>query len=450
MSERASPAPSHPAGVRSTAGGGPFSDPNRTMNLRRPLQGAALLALAATASASSLTLTFSHTIDLAPLALNSVGDLTYSLPTAKLWISDGASNGVVHRLNPINGDSLLQVDPAAVPGLNFGPDAIAVPTTINNNDVIVFSSFNESEGGRITFGGALVSDYGTSHGATGADVDDQGNLWIVSGTTSGGGCTLMRLNATSGAVLQSVPVLGTTLRAKDLAFDPHTGACYLLLEDMHLLEVNTSTGAQISSTDVSSFTPGASGIGGGLAFSPHGQLVYLAAASGTTANQIVVLERDYAELVCDGTGAGAVCPCGNAGLAGRGCNNSFNTGGGRITIDGVPSVTFDTAALRVTGLPPSAPCLFFQGTTTFESLPATIDDGLICVTGSVIRLATRAASNGHIDYPTTASDPLLHVRGQIPTTGATRLYQVWYRNAAAFCTPGTSNFTNAIQVRWEP
>jgi hypothetical protein len=41
------------------------------------------------------------------------------------------------------------------------------------------------------------------------------------------------------------------------------------------------------------------------------------------------------------------------------------------------------------------------------------------------------------------------VRGAVPA-GATRTYQVWYRNAAAFCTSDTFNLTNGLVVTWAP
>jgi hypothetical protein len=28
------------------------------------------------------------------------------------------------------------------------------------------------------------------------------------------------------------------------------------------------------------------------------------------------------------------------------------------------------------------------------------------------------------------------------------MYQLWYRNAAAFCTPSTFNLTNGLDVTW--
>jgi hypothetical protein len=30
------------------------------------------------------------------------------------------------------------------------------------------------------------------------------------------------------------------------------------------------------------------------------------------------------------------------------------------------------------------------------------------------------------------------------------VYQVWYRNASAFCTPATFNLTNGLRVTWVP
>ena len=40
-------------------------------------------------------------------------------------------------------------------------------------------------------------------------------------------------------------------------------------------------------------------------------------------------------------------------------------------------------------------------------------------------------------------------RSAVPA-GAVRHYQVWYRNAAAFCNPSTFNLTNEVSVIWAP
>jgi hypothetical protein len=36
------------------------------------------------------------------------------------------------------------------------------------------------------------------------------------------------------------------------------------------------------------------------------------------------------------------------------------------------------------------------------------------------------------------------------TAAGTRTYQVWYRNAAAFCTASTFNLTNGWRTTWGP
>jgi hypothetical protein len=41
------------------------------------------------------------------------------------------------------------------------------------------------------------------------------------------------------------------------------------------------------------------------------------------------------------------------------------------------------------------------------------------------------------------------VRGAVPA-GATRHYQVWYRNSAAFCGPSTFNLSNGLSISWTP
>jgi len=42
-----------------------------------------------------------------------------------------------------------------------------------------------------------------------------------------------------------------------------------------------------------------------------------------------------------------------------------------------------------------------------------------------------------------------HIKGNITSPG-TRTYQVWYRNAAAFCTPSTFNLSNGWELIWAP
>jgi len=40
------------------------------------------------------------------------------------------------------------------------------------------------------------------------------------------------------------------------------------------------------------------------------------------------------------------------------------------------------------------------------------------------------------------------IAGSVPLGGATRYYQVNYRNAASFCTIATFNITNSLRAVW--
>jgi hypothetical protein len=157
---------------------------------------------------------------------------------------------------------------------------------------------------------------------------------------------------------------------------------------------------------------------------------------------------------CFGDGSGAtLCPCdpGQSGNAGEGCAHSFGTGG-KLDASGLASVVGDSVVLHVTNLPPTTTALFFQGNNKVNSgNGAQFGDGLLCVNGSVIRLGQKVTSGGAADYGAgVGSDPLVSVRGMVPGTGATRRYQTWFRNAAAFCTPSTFNLTNGLEIVWAP
>jgi hypothetical protein len=148
---------------------------------------------------------------------------------------------------------------------------------------------------------------------------------------------------------------------------------------------------------------------------------------------------------CFGDGSGAPCPCGNTGAPGHGCANSVFASGGLLTATGTASVSADTVVLTASNMP-DALAIFFQGTTQV-SFP--LGDGLKCVGGSQIRLGYKINVGGTSSYPTGADLPV-SVKGAIPAAGATRFYQTFYRNAAAFCTPDTFNLTNAIVMVWTP
>lgn len=166
--------------------------------------------------------------------------------------------------------------------------------------------------------------------------------------------------------------------------------------------------------------------------------VYRGSAFGTAATS------------CLGDGSGAPCPCANEGPAGvaRGCVNSTGVGAA-LAGSGFASVANDSFALTVSGLPPTTSVLLFQG-PGFAGGGAGVPfgDGLRCVTGSVLRLATRASSFGVVAWPWFGSTPLSQL-GRVPASGATVHYQAWYRNPAGPC-GAAFNLTNAATRTWSP
>ncbi len=156
---------------------------------------------------------------------------------------------------------------------------------------------------------------------------------------------------------------------------------------------------------------------------------------------------------CEGDGSGTACPCGNTGALGRGCENSFGTGGGRLDGGGSTKVANDALRFDAYGLPSTASALLFQGTTEQNGgLGGVFGDGLRCATGSVLRLGIRFASGGAVSFGHgVPGDAPLSISGAIPAaTVSLRAYQIWYRNTAAFCTPSGFNLTNGVRVVWTP
>jgi hypothetical protein len=158
------------------------------------------------------------------------------------------------------------------------------------------------------------------------------------------------------------------------------------------------------------------------------------------------------EAFCFGDGSASACPCANESApgSGSGCLNSFGSGG-ELAGSGMPSVSADSVLLAGSGMPPTATALYFQGTQQAGGgLGAPFGDGLLCATGSVIRLGAVFNVGGASTFPPPATAGV-SVRGSIPAGGATRWYQCWYRNAAAaFCPPLGFNLTNGLELTWIP
>lgn len=156
---------------------------------------------------------------------------------------------------------------------------------------------------------------------------------------------------------------------------------------------------------------------------------------------------------CFGDGTGAACPCdpGQAGAPGGGCRNSFG-GTGTLGATGNASVGLDSVTLRATGFLPTGVGLLFQGNgQQAGGLGGTFGDGLLCVNQSVVRLMIRNATAGVLKFGRDVpGDPSIGSLGQVPVSGGTRHYQIWYRDPAPFCTSATFNLTNGVTIPWQP
>jgi hypothetical protein len=98
---------------------------------------------------------------------------------------------------------------------------------------------------------------------------------------------------------------------------------------------------------------------------------------------------------------------------------------------------------------PNSSALYFQGTSPLAGGAGSVfGDGLRCAGGTVIRLGTKFNIAGASQYPE-GGDQSISVRGLVVAPG-TRIYQIWYRNAASFCMPDTFNLTNGVTVTWAP
>jgi plastocyanin len=151
---------------------------------------------------------------------------------------------------------------------------------------------------------------------------------------------------------------------------------------------------------------------------------------------------------CAGNGSGTACPCGNSTTLVAGCVNTSGLAG-RLRATGMPSVSADTLRLFVSGMPEGGSVLFFQGTTQVNGgAGAVFGDGLRCAGGTSIRLGFGTISFGFATYPQGGS-PLVSVKGLVPA-GATRTYQVFYRDPPSTCTGAAFNTSDGYSVNWQP
>jgi hypothetical protein len=186
----------------------------------------------------------------------------------------------------------------------------------------------------------------------------------------------------------------------------------------------------------------------GLAILAPGSLVLTAQGDGPGELMIIRLDRT-ALPYCFGDGTAMACPCGNASTpaAQAGCASSLGLGG-RLIDAGASSLANDTLVLQGSDMPNSG-ALFFQGTAQANGGAGLVfGDGLRCAGGAITRLATKLVASNVAQYPD-AGDAPVSVRGSVGAPGL-RTYQIWYRNAASFCTSATFNLSNGLLLTWTP
>ena len=153
------------------------------------------------------------------------------------------------------------------------------------------------------------------------------------------------------------------------------------------------------------------------------------------------------QSICPSAHANSGCPCHLQVGVGGGCFNAL-TKSATLTSDGVASVSQDSLAFKAAEMPPGTGATLFQASAS--SAPMAFGDGLLCVTGSLVRLGTRFAPTGAIGWPV-PNTITLSAAGLVSPAGGEYFYQVIYRDSTpTHCTAATFNLTSAQKVVWTP
>ncbi|MBK7878647.1 MAG: hypothetical protein IPJ77_23565 [Planctomycetes bacterium] len=169
----------------------------------------------------------------------------------------------------------------------------------------------------------------------------------------------------------------------------------------------------------------------------------------STALDIVIRPATSGAPFCFGDGVDAThstpCPCANDGAPGHGCGNSLNPAG--ALLEGSGTIEQDDVTLLATGMPSTVACVLIEG-DGLEDTP--LNDGVRCVGGNLRRVRVRQNIQGTSTFPDDNDPWTLSQRSLVTVgSGATRHYQVYYRNASVtFCPSGLSNLTNGWTIVW--
>lgn len=141
-----------------------------------------------------------------------------------------------------------------------------------------------------------------------------------------------------------------------------------------------------------------------------------------------------------GPGGSSTCDCGNSWYGLGGCQNSTGSGA-RLYGSGSASYAADDLRLIGADLVPGQAALLYVGTNTpLDGNGATFGDGLRCASGAIVRLGIRVANSAGQAF----FGPGLNAAGGWQP-GATRYFQLWYRDPSGPCGSGF-NLSNGYQI----
>jgi len=270
-------------------------------NLSKYLGAVSLAVLVFTPSISrgaSLNLSLEKIIDISGLNLGGVGGAAFDANSGNVWISSGGFSNLVAEIDPVTELVVSSFNANVIPGLDSGPDALALHPVTGN--LFLFSIFQEVEAGEVTQAGAFVQEF-TSVPAAGGATFNGSNELIISDEDDG---MLSRVNQVTGALETSIPLVGYSGRVSGLAYDPFSGNFFGYGDATdELLEVNAA-GQVLSTTDVSGFLI-STNFPTGITFNATGSTVYLGRGTGNGADSLIVLNRVIPEpsafaLLCIG------------------------------------------------------------------------------------------------------------------------------------------------------
>lgn len=162
--------------------------------------------------------------------------------------------------------------------------------------------------------------------------------------------------------------------------------------------------------------------------------------------------RSQSQSFCAGDGSAGPCPCGNAVPAGTpgGCKRGGMTVGARLDDQGIASLGSDSLRFFASFLPTNGTRLLLQGTPSATA--TAFQDGLLCLTGPIVRLHAVSATGQYADLPPAFGTSIAARSAQLGDPilpGSSRAYQLYFRGGTSACGVGNGNVSNGIVVSWE-